>query len=497
MARPRLTSWLPSFGSDGSSAKVSSSNPSLKADAQDLVQTLRRNPPGQWSGRISELARHFTGPVFLALNTLMTQAFGASFEIYERTDTETTPRGRKKLPYHDPIHRLFEKPNLQDGFGDLLEQSVQQIGLTGISLTWAVPNDAGDEPAELYSIPSATAWPLPPNYDYPFGAYRVLPYAYGYTLAPSYGMTLGAVIPAEQIKVVKKPHPLLRYDGYAVLTAVAQHVDTVESIDKSRHSTHTQGPQQKVAIEMPDTYNPTDDDLKRYRTQLAALYAGPDKAKEWLIAFGGARFRNVSTAPSEMEWRDGWNQLVDFILACYGVPRSVAGLQDATSYAALYASQQQFLMQSLTPLLKRFSEGWTRHLIHPYFGEQFGLLIRPTELTDKSLIEQQIGNDLKAGAILEEELRDLRGYDKLDPDENPWLRERATQNYQAQQPGGGFPDGGSEPDPTSAESVADPSVDRARPREPGQKSRNGHGRPELLAAFEREKTRGVVQPIKG
>jgi hypothetical protein len=420
----------------------------------------------------------------------------AEFEIYERTETETSPRGKVKLPWHDAIHKLFERPNTQDGFGDLLEQSVQQISLTGISLTWAVPNKAGDEPQEIYSIPSATAWPMPPSGDYPFGAYRVLPYAYGFDWTFGGHSTLGAVIPAEQIKVVKKPHPLLRHDGYAVLTAISHHVDTVDAIDKSRFATQTQGPQQTVGFELPDGTNLDEAAMTRYRTQLKALYGGPDKAGEFLIAYGGARFRQISTAPAEMMWQEGWTQLVDFILAAYGVPRSVAGLQQDTSYATLYASLRAFVILSLGPLLDRFAQGWTRHLIQPTYGDEFGLLIRPKEFKDESLLEQQIGNDLKAGAILVEELRDLRGRDKLNADEDKWLRDRASQNFQLAPGDGGPPPGGSQQKPTSATTQADPATDNARPVSPGSKS-NGHAREELLTAFERAKTNGHAKAITG
>lgn len=172
-------------------------------------------------------------------------------------------------------------------------------------------------------------------------------------------------------------------------------------------------------------------------------------------------------------------------------------MQQDTSYATLYASLRAFVILSLGPLLDRFANTWTRHLIQPAYGREFGMLIRPKEFKDESLLEQQLGTDLKAGAILIEELRDLRGRDKLDPAKYSWVGDRASQNYQLPQGDGGPPEGGSNPDAESGESVSDTATDRGRPKSPGDKSlTNGHRREQLLKAFERAKTNGTAKPIK-
>lgn len=170
MPRPRLRDWL-NPTRIGAKAHV-------RADDgfayRHLLAALRSNAPGQWSQNPLEQARHFTSAVFLAINTLAKQAENAEFKIFERDDDPDN--GLAELPYSDPLCRLFEDPNPEDGLGDLLYQITQQLALSGISLVWAPRDNPLGLPSELYSIPTATALPQPPSPEYPGGSYLVQPY---------------------------------------------------------------------------------------------------------------------------------------------------------------------------------------------------------------------------------------------------------------------------------------------------------------------------------
>lgn len=493
MAKPRLSNWL---GNSGTVTPRPAEASLGSSDLGGLLQTLRKKVPGQWSQNVVELSRHFTSAAFLAINTRATQGSGSKLEVFERTSEDEGVDGVRQLPWHDPICELFEDPNPEDTYADLIYQTIQQRDLTGVSLTWAPPLGAFGEPTELYCLPSATAWPMPPSPDYPQGAYRVLPYPYGLHGAPMGQMVAGAVIPAEQIVRIKNHHPYLRYDGYAVLTAMSLHVDTLEAIDKARNSTQQQGCDQTLAIELSDDWqDPTADQITRLRQQLHALYAGPQNSGKLFIAPKGAKATTISTTPREMAWTEGWSQILDFVLAAFGTPKSVAGLQDTSSYATLYASLRAFTYLSLGPCLSQIGGGWTKHLIRPTYGRQFFLSVKPPEFRDESLIEQQLNTDLKYGGRLIKELRKLRGLDALDEKKYPWVNDRAFQNAQAD------PEGGKEPGPESAGGgmAEDPGVNNARPTNGaalGSMGKSAMG--DLLAdRLERAKTNGHAFPIKG
>ncbi len=485
MARQRLSDWMTS----PSTAPADTGN----ARSLDiLVSTLRASPPGQWSANVFELSRHFTSATYLAVNTLAKHAMDSKFKLHERVDSADAPNGKVELAWHDPAVDLFENPNPVDTFADLMYQTVQQLSITGMGMTWAPPSER-DEPAELYNLATCTLWPMPPSPQFPFGAYRASPYMYANLWGPVQQQSAsGALIPAEQIIKVKNHHPFLRFDGYATLTAIQRHVDTLEAIDLSRFNTMQQGCEQTLALESTDlNANPMNqEDLTRLRTQLRQVYAGPANAGKIWVPDPGWKLTQISTVPKDMAWQEGWSQVLDFVLAAFGVPKAVAGLQEATSYATLYSSLRAFCLFSLGPIVRQIARSWNKHIVQPSWGKEITLEICAPEFKDETLEETKLANDLKCGALKIKEWRRMRGYDHVD---EPWTDERAIASYSPQAEAGG--DNGTNGKENQPESngprVNDPAVDNSRPA--ASKSM----RIEYLArAFEKAKTNGTAHPIK-
>ncbi len=434
--------------------------PSSVANYMYLLAALRSNAPGQWSANLLELSNHLLGPVYLAVNTMANQAAAADMKLYERT--EDPLESDIELPYTEPVVRLLEDPNNDDSFGDLMYQTSQQIGLTGIGLIWKPPSGLGDVPSELYSIPTATALPWPPSPVYPHGSYLIQPYyPYGpFSTVPSYQSAAGARIPAEQIIRIKNPHPILRYSGYAVLTAMQRQVDTTDAIDISRWNTQQKGVDPTVAFNFdPELFNPESTDLNRLRMQLEALYSGPNNAGRIMFNPLGSTVTRISQTPQEMGWTEGYAQLLEFILAAYGVPKSVAGLQDAASFSTLYSALRQFYLISLNPHLKKISDKLTKALVKPYYGENLYMTLKGQRITDDDLLVKKFQTVLPYNVVRRNELRkwmDMgpiegkEGDEFIGKEDAPTIR-FADDNFV--ETSEGIP-------------VADPAVEQARPNNP-------------------------------
>jgi phage portal protein BeeE len=406
--KPRLRDWLNER--DEVPPRFARENFGNTYTFKYLLDALRSRAPGQWSQNLLELSRHFTSAIFLAVNTLANQVAAAEWKAYERDPD--IPDGKSQLHHTDPLCRLIEDPNGDDSTADLGYQLTQQLDITGMALIWVPRDNALDLPSEMYVIPTATAFPLPQSDGYPQGAYRILPlYPYGpFTTLPSYQSAAGAIVPADQVIRIKNHHPLLRYDGYAVLTALQLQIDTVEAIDRSRWNTQQKGVDPSVAMTFdPEVFNPDETDLHRLREQLEALYTGPLNAGKILFNPYGTNITRLSSTPAEMAWQEGWSQLVDFILAAYGVPKSVAGLQDDVSYATLHSSLKQFYLFSLNPRLQKIGNKFNKHLVRPFFGSDLCLEITAQKITDEDLLERQLGTDAQVGARTLNEWRKVRG----------------------------------------------------------------------------------------
>lgn len=482
MQRARLTDTAGQKSSSRTSLDGVTGN-----DLRMLLTALRSGAPGQWSQNLLELSRHFTSAAYLAINTMSVQGSASTFEAYERTHTSASPNGKRALGWDDPIHQLFEDPNEQDTWQDLLYQTIQQKCITGLVLTWAPKFRDGDI-SEIYPIPSATAWPMPPTYDMPHGSYRIIPYVFG-QYGPSAGqINAGAVVPAEQLIRVKNHHPLLRWEGYATLTACSLQVDTLEAIDKGRHNTQQLGCDQSIAIELDgETLLPDDAELARIRSQLQALYAGPMNAGKLMIPPPGAKINKYSTSPSEMAYQEGWAQVLDFVLASFGVPKAVAGLQDSMSYATLFSSLKAFSYLSLGPNLSQINHGWNKKLVRPTWGNKYGITIFPPVFKDEALEELKFANDIKVGTVRKRERRKYLGLDVTD---EAWMDELCTMTHLTGE-ATGEGSGGNDRGPKRDGQEEDPDVNNGRPRKTDYGMRD-----DLLRAIEHGKTNGSLMPVK-
>lgn len=424
---PRLSDWLDNpRGMTGSQPPRFGRNledPSPAADYsyQFLLNAMRSKAPGQWSSNLLEQSRHFTSAIYLGVNTKAHQMASADWIVNELDPDE--PDAMHPLHHTDPACMLIEEPNPDDCLEDFAYQCVQQLELTGFCLIWVPDTDVRGEkaglpqrgdrwiPEEMYVLPTATCFPIPQSHGYENGAYRVLPlYPYGpFSTLPSFQSAAGAVIPAEQIIRIKHHHPLLRYDAYAVLTAMKLQIDTVEMIDQARFSTQQRGIDPSVVMNFdPAKFNPSEQDLARLRAQLMALYAGPSNVGKILFNPYGTETTILSNAPKDMAWQEGWAQLMEFVLAAVNVPKPVAGLLDTTSYAQLYASMKQFHMMSLDPLARKFRARLNRFLMRPSFGEDIYLNITPQKITDDEIEERKLQADMANGIRRLNEIRKLR-----------------------------------------------------------------------------------------
>jgi phage portal protein BeeE len=232
----------------------------------------------------------------------------------------------------------------------------------------------------------------------------------------------------------------------------------------------------------PNIFDPDEADLTRLRAQLEALYAGPHNAGKILFNPYGSSVTKLSNTPADMAWCEGWGQLVDFILASYDVPKSVAGLQDSVSYATLYSSLRQFYLLSLNPLLNKIAARFNKHLVRPFFGPDLLLELRGQKIDDENIEELRFANDLKCGART---INERRKYLGLDP--KPWGEERAWATNEPQDLPAKNSESPSDPDERAVEST--------RPTNPLAAGSLGP-RKSLLDALEKHKTNGTVMPIR-
>lgn len=297
----------------------------------------------------------------------------------------------------------------------------QQMLLTGSALTWMVPSlmpsyiEGKGLPMELYPIPTATAVPQAvSSEEFPQGYYRIQPvYPYGpFSSTPTPNSAVGAAIPSQWMLKFKFPHPFLRYDGWSPQTALRLHLDQVEMIDRSRHYTmrRTINPAATLLMDDAEGAQPlSDEEIDRLKAEFEEVFMGPENAGRLFVGAPGWRLDQWGNRPIDMDYSNGWNQLVSFVLGGFGITKQAAGMVEDSSYSTLFATLKQLYWLTLEPLCNRIASKLTRHLA-PFFGEGLIIDIRCKRIDDHDVAITKNNFLMAARALTKNEARRSMDY---------------------------------------------------------------------------------------
>ena len=463
-------------------------DPAARAQGFHFLEYLRSEPIGTWTDDRWRQAQHFRSVPYIAIECVMALVRGSTSELFRRrrrdarrttfgpggaTSKAVTPgldRGRddEYTPFHDedfPLSRLLSRPNPTETFGEFAAKVVLQNKLTGVGPVWAVPNARG-RPVELWSLKTALLYPLyQRSLENPNGAWRVQPYAAGgWTTGFPAGMTgAGATLPGEEVKRFLSPHPFLDWDGFSSLSAGARELDVLDAIEESRKAAMDHGLQLDAVLIVPGL---AEEESRAIQKKMTDRQGGARNARRFGVVSPPSGMQDkfdlktFGTTPRDMDYPNGWEQAVKFVLALFGVPASVAGLADDPSYATHYAARQQFHARQ-EDFLHCLASFFTKSLCWPWcsFPDEYLVRITPRPIDDKDLAEKKHARQLQNQTITLNESRakdDLPPLDGGDvPAELYWQQKQQELMPQPASPGvpGAAPgqsQPGAEPDPLDA-----------------------------------------------
>lgn len=412
--------------------KYSTPTPSERQTAAAYLAYQRSEPPGYPTDNRWKQAQHLDGIIYVAIRAIRNLASGATYQVLRKNkaDNDRTTFGpgsaiakavaspqmtgmdEDYTPFVDedhPLCHLIARPNPTETFGELAAKLVMQNRLTGVGPLWAIPNE-NHKPVELWSLKTPMLYPLRQiSMQYPKGAWRVMPYySYGWAALPSGLTAAGAIIPGEEVRRWMEPHPYLDWDGYSPLTAGAKQLDVLTSIDEARKTAMDDGIVLDTYIVLPGADQAA---LDAKVAEMKALGLGSKKHRAFR-AFGTqspdskATIQTVNARVVDMDFPQGWEQMVKFCLALFGVPPSVAGLNAAGSYSEHYAARQQFVDEQ-ADYLESFGTFLTKSLAWPWCGYpgEFLVRVKPRPINDHELAEKKHTRQCQVGTITLDESR--------------------------------------------------------------------------------------------
>lgn len=414
-----------------------------------LSAALRQGQPGGWASDHREETNHFTGWNYIAISAIAKQAAQAEVTVFQDAEqtgldgevTAADPRviekrqrrrkalirqfGLRKaveilgdeqqlLPQSHRLCRLLKRPNPQQSGASFRYEMVIQLGLTGTCLIWNVPNKLGMT-VERYVIPTSAANPIQPSARFPRGAWQIIPPSQwtavdtdGFADMPGWMYAYGAIIPAENMQVIRWPHPARKDDGYSPLAAGSLQIDTAEQVDRTRWHQMQNGPSPSLFVTPGDDTDPDESELERAQTRFNQQYAGAKNAGKAIFGTSKTQVVPLSTTPKDMDYMSAFTQLRDVIMALHGVPGVAAGMTDSGTYAALYASLTQFVRLTVGPYLSLIADEETEQLA-PQYGPGLTVEIEAASIDDPTILETALRTDITAGIRTVDEFRSVRG----------------------------------------------------------------------------------------
>lgn len=381
--------------------------------------------PGGWLHDRVEQVAHYRHWTYRAVDSICKEIAGltprvalvdAQADPYQRQFNATSKRYQKSLQAiadheeitdvgnNHPLVRLLQCPNEWDVACDLWYKLIMFLELTGNGYLWLVPNGFG-LPAEIWVIPSHWVW----NRMGPGGVkwYEVRPF-----LGPGFFK-----FPPEEIIHVKYPSPIHPIDGWSPQQAGSEWIDAAESVDRSRFFQFRNGCFPIGNLELGAEYNDPDDaDLERIYAKFFSRIQGEQNYGRPIITPPGAKYVPLTINPAEMAYVESADQLRDWVLALYGVPKEIAGIQDAGSEIAMYGPLIQFTQRTIAPKLRYLSQVLTRWLAARYDPCLRLWWDDPAPVSPEQ-VNRDLAIDAANGWIMPNEGRAVRGRRPYTPEE--------------------------------------------------------------------------------
>lgn len=409
--------------------------------------------PGNWTANRFELAGHFRGWPYVAIDTICREiailpptfarvvsapavrdrvekslrtgmSWDAALKL-ERLKLFSRPQKKKSLihiqgndeiepfPTAHPAVKLFHKPNPHDYYWTFAYKIAMNLKLHGTAYIWDVRDHLG-RPCELWPIPSHWVRDIPGR-NRLIDGYEVWP-ASGYVPTDlGMGFYPGIVggrarFDYSEMIVIRYPSPISHIDGYSPMQAVGPWVDISNNIDSSRVQTFMNGAFPGVVIEIdPMAGELSPEEGERLKAKILAEWTGVRHTKRPVVLTKGITLKPFTQATSELEYNQSSEQMRSHLLATYKVPQSMVGLVEPSTFSNADAAKLNFYRSTMKPELSYWSQVFTHWGKEAFEDKDFiGYWPDPTP-EDPDYILRRQDQGLRNGTTHPNEVREEQG----------------------------------------------------------------------------------------
>lgn len=289
---------------------------------------------------------------------------------HARTKALANIQSHEELEPVDNDHKLLKllnNPNGPDVGWTFWAKLLMYLELTGNAYIWLAPSKGGLLDG---SLRPAEMWVIPSHWIRPFSTPDKL--VAWYEVRPMGGPGVKGMLrfPADEIIHIAYPNPIDAIDGWSPMTAMAEWIDTAESMDASQWFSFKNGINPSLILELDaeKIQDPDQDTQERVRAKVREKYQGERRTGDPLVLPTGVTAKPWSTSPKEMDYTTSGDQKRDWILAGFKTGKSIVGISEDVNFASAIAARANFILSTIKPKLTLLGQILTEKLASRFPG---------------------------------------------------------------------------------------------------------------------------------
>lgn len=357
-----------------------------------------QTPPG-WNYQSYLQAYGQVGWLFACVNVISNAVARQEWHLYELDKNNE----RTELFEH-PVLDLFHKFNPYQTRYQFMYLGTMYKKLVGEQF-WQMNFNGKGQPAEI--------WLAPPAY------MTVVPSATDYIDHYEYRRNeLVTKFTVDEIIHIMTPNPHNPYRGLSEAQALTSVIDSERYAASLQNKIFYNDGRPGFIIEYPAQDMPNSESRKELVQEWDERYKGYRNAGKTAFLWGG-KANTLTLSPRDMDFATLRTFSRDTILGAYGVPKSVLGLTETSTYASALAGNYTFAYYVIHPELCALREAINKELL-PFFGDNLYMDFENPVPEDETMQVNNAVNLFKGGIITRNESRimvDLEPLQTPDGDE--------------------------------------------------------------------------------
>lgn len=340
------------------------------------------------------------------IDVIMRTATSKGFRIVADKDADLTSVDKNKLA---KLKSLFEGPNAEDTFNDLVAEAIIDSHLYGDAY-WEIAYDSDGLPGALYNVYCPSIRILVDEHGVVKGYVQ---------LRGGWGSSEIIPFKKDQMTHFKMHNPGNEVYGLSPLESLALPIETDLYAQAYNRDFFKNDATPRLHVDMG---NCTIDQLRRNREYWKTQFRGMGNPHKTIITEGGAKVNPIGTPPKDMEFLNQRKFSREEILGVLGVPPIKVGITETSNRSNSKEQDKAFKTEKIIPLQKYLAEKINKEIISK-FGVPYKFEFIELDLED-AIEQARIDEiDLKNGVVTINEIRRKRGLSEKPWGDRPLVRE--------------------------------------------------------------------------